>query len=119
MLLSVPRDNGLVPRETGCPLSPNLIIMQFRHSVPLSLWSVNMNRVLFYVLVRRVSNVILEIMKIIRPLNSEWVAQFSDMNFQTSSTNCNVVNPSEYIPLKFHRLTINCVQSSVLCVMNS
>ena len=27
LLLSVPRDNGLVARKTGCPLSPNLIII--------------------------------------------------------------------------------------------
>ena len=27
LLLSVPRDNGLVARKTGCPLCPNLIII--------------------------------------------------------------------------------------------
>ena len=27
LLLNVPRDNGLVARKTGCPLSPNLIII--------------------------------------------------------------------------------------------
>ena len=27
LLLSVPRENGLVARKTGCPLSPNLIII--------------------------------------------------------------------------------------------
>ena len=37
LLLSVPRDNGLVARKTGCPLSPNLIIINsatLSHSPP-------------------------------------------------------------------------------------
>ena len=30
LLLSVPRDNGLVARKTWCPLSPNLIVIKTR-----------------------------------------------------------------------------------------
>ena len=47
LLLSVPRNNGLVVPKTGCPLSLNLIIIQFSDSVPVSSWSVSFNTTFF------------------------------------------------------------------------
>ena len=51
-------------------------------------------------------------MKLIRPLNSDG-SLILDMSSWTLLQSCNVVNPGN-IPLEFHGLTINCVQSSVL-----
>ena len=44
LLLSIPRDNGLAERKSGCPLSPNFIIIN-SDSVPFSLWSFVVSRI--------------------------------------------------------------------------
>ena len=97
LLLSVPRDNGLVARKTGCPLSPNLndqcpagnlfankdtsVELAF-HSFSLSsdphMMSLNID------------------MKIIRPLNSSGWSPNLLMNSWTFLQSCNVVNPGKY-----------------------
>ena len=144
LLVSVPRDSGLVARKTGCPLSPNLIIIYSatqshspcgllprvvyhffsdpgpkndqrpdgnpfsnkdtsvalaKHSFSLSLFHHMMS-----------SNID---MKIIRPWNWD-VSPILLINSWTFLMNCNEVNPGNKIPLEFHRLSVNCVQSSVL-----
>ena len=108
-LLSIPRENGPVARKTGCPLSPNLIIINsatrshflpgpgndqrpagnlFANrdtSVELAIHSVS-------------SSLILHMMsfnidtKIIRPLNCDG-SPILVMNSWTSGTSCNVVIP--------------------------
>ena len=53
-------------------------------------------------------------MKMIRPVKSSGVTLNFDSNSWTLSMSCNVLNPVKNIPLEFHRLFVNCVQSSVL-----
>ena len=135
--LSVPRENGLVARKTGCPLSPNLIIT---NSATLSHSPPGLSLQVKYTFVSdpgpRMTNVLLEIflqtktqlwnwqyipfhwllihhmvsknidMKIIRPWNCSG-SPILFMNFWTSWTFCNVVNPGKYstrIPLAHHQL---------------
>ena len=124
LLLSVPRDNGLVARKTGCPLSPNLIIINsatlshspcglstkeeyhfFSDPGPRSdqrpagnLFANKVTSVALAMHSRSLSSVhhmmSLNIdMKIIRPWNCAGSLIF--MNFWTSSTSCNVVNPGK------------------------
>ena len=144
LLLSVPRDTGLVARKTGCPLSPILIIinsatlshsprglsMQVEYhsfsdpgprndqrpagnlfanqdtSVTLAIHSFSLS------VVSHMMSLNID-MKIIRPWNCAG-SPILFLNSWTLSTSCNVVNPGKNIPLEFHQLSVNCVQSSVL-----
>ena len=127
LLLSVPRDNGLVARKTGCPLSPNLIIINSatrshfppglsllveyhsisdpgprndQHpagslfanrdtSVELAIHSVSLS------LFHHMMSLNID-MKIIRPLNCDG-SPILFMNFWTSRTSSNVVNPGKIL----------------------
>ena len=124
-LFSIPRENGLVARKTGCPLSPNLIIInsttrshfppglslfvEYRFfsdpgprndqrpagnlfankdtSVELATHSASFS--LFHHMVSLKTD-----MKIIRPWNCSG-SPILLMNFWTSWTSCNVVNPGK------------------------
>ena len=137
LLFSVPRDNGLVARKTRCPLSLNLIIINsatlfhfpsglsllveyhfisdpgprndqrpagnlFANrdtSVELATHSVSVS------LVHHMMSLNID-MKIKRPWNCS-SSPILLMNFWTSSTSCNVLNPGKYstrIPSVFHQL---------------
>ena len=125
LLLSVPRDNGLVSRKTGCPLSPNLIII---NSATLSHTPCGLSLLVEYHFVsnpgprndqrpagnlfaKKETSVALAIhsfslslihhmmslnidMKIIRPWNCSG-SHILLMNFWTSRTSSNVLNPGK------------------------
>ena len=139
LLLSVPRDNGLVARKTGCPLSENFIIIcsaTRSHFPPGLSLSVEYHFVsdpsprndqrpagnLFAkVVALAMHSVSLSLfhhmmslnidMKIIRPLNCEG-SPILLMNFWTSRTSSNVENPGKI----FHSNSIGSpsIVSSVL-----
>ena len=125
LLLSVPRDSGLVARKTGCPLSPNFIIIKsatLSHfppglSLPVAYHFVsdpvprNDQRPAGNLSANRDTSVELAIhsvsfslfhhmmslnidMKIIRPWNCSG-SPILLMNFWTSRTSSNVLNPGK------------------------
>ena len=125
LLLSIPRDNGIVAPKTGCPLSLNFDHHQFSDSVPFSLWSFVVSRVplLFWSrskerptscwksFANKDTNVALAIhscslflvlhmmsLNIDMKIIRPWNCAGSlilFMNSLTSSTSCNVVNPGK------------------------
>ena len=118
LLLSGPRDNGLVARKTGCPLSLNLIII---NSATLSHFPPGLSLKVEYHFVSDPS-----------PRNDQRPAGNLFVNKGTSvelaihsvslslflhmmSLNIDVCSESlKNIPLEFHRFSVNCAQNSVL-----
>ena len=142
LLFSVPRENGLVARKTGCPLSPNLIIINsatLSHSprglsmeVEYHFFSdpsprndqrpagnlfankdkCGVSNTFLFIVYGSPYDVIEHRHEDNSSLELRWVAHFV-LNLWTSWTSCNVVNPGKI----FHSNSIGSpsIVSKVLC----